>query len=197
MVDYIMKIFRCLRIPPHKGRPDPQRRLPYQPKPEELAAAYRKGPIRTLRHARGDDFAWVLDNNPGKDGYFDLHNVSAFVLGYPIAWVEGISVNPKTGSVLIKHIAISKELRGYGLGPLFARAVRKKLLICFPETRRIVFRENHKQYWHLPYPRLFRDLGAVPRKTNCEEYAYSGRPEWIWDWSNSLVPGNYWDGQDS
>ena len=106
-----------------------------------------------------------------------------------IGYIENINVYQKSQYVWIGHFATVRDFRGARLGRPMAFALRKAISKYFQFTR-IMFQENHHDFWEINYNNFFEKLGAVPRR-GTSPY----RPAWVWEWGEEReVTGEEWRG---
>lgn len=171
----------------------PSAAWPTDPTLEERATQFLRHPARSLCRGDGGVLEW-----PRAEGtLFSLPFITAYSCGKPVGYIQNVGISPAEKLAIVCHIAVEKDLalckalREKRIAETLARAFRTHVKLHYG-VERIIFRENHHDYWELPYGRFFRRLGAVPRK-----FANNPRPDWHWYWGaskNEKVPGEEWEG---
>ena len=133
----------------------------------------------------GDKPDWMS----GSQTDFSLQNILVKSCGVTIGYIEHINVVHSAKHVWVGHFSTALNFRGARLGEHIARAFQKTVESCCG-LNRIVFQENHLDYWEIGYAKFFTSLGAVPRRRN-----HPNRPAWIWQWGAAAsVEGDAWEG---
>lgn len=139
---------------------------------ETIASKFQKSPDEFL-YARKDDgnhkkYSWPAWFRVAEPNYLAMPDliVRYYDVGSErfesIAWVEGVSVMPQERAIRVRHIAVTNDLVGHGLGGTLARVFRTNVAaVC--DAEQIIFCESHTRYEEAGYPAFFAALGAVER----------------------------------